>query len=220
MKAPFNDPEFEIWGLNQLYLEIPRADRWFEIHPYEKLLPENNPDIDKRNPDHLAWLKQCPVPVYMMKHYEDIPNSIEYPIDVLKEEFRDYWTNSIAYMIALAIHEGFFEIHLYGCNMAQGGEYEKERPSVEYYCGVQDGIAHADKRFKKIYIPPESDLLKFSVRYGYEDLGPIKKKLAARLAELRQRYTQYEQAEEQNRYAKYQILGAINDCEYFQRVWS
>src|SRR3990172_2050996 len=30
--APFNDPDWSVWGMNQLYRHIPRLDREFDIH--------------------------------------------------------------------------------------------------------------------------------------------------------------------------------------------
>ena len=36
-QAPYNDPTFEIWGLNDLHSHIPRYDRWFDIHTRENI---------------------------------------------------------------------------------------------------------------------------------------------------------------------------------------
>jgi hypothetical protein len=161
-KTPFNDPDFEIWGLNEAYFFMPLAHRWFEIHSRKDF-----ECASYRNPRHLEWLQKCNIPIYMQKKFADIPCSIEFPIKKLSTKYRRYWTNSISFMIAMAIEEKFKEIHIYGVNMAQNGEYEKERPSVEYWIGVAEGQG------RKVYIPWESDLCKSERDYGYEEVSPM-----------------------------------------------
>ena len=60
----------------------------------------------------------------------------------------------MAYMIALAIEEGFQEIQLYGveCNLKL--EYEEQKPCLEYFIGIAKG------KGIKVYIHPTSKLLK------------------------------------------------------------
>ena len=55
------DPEWEIWAMNQLYRHIPRATRWWEMHQRTDFLADQVP-----NTDYLAWLKDCPIPIYMV----------------------------------------------------------------------------------------------------------------------------------------------------------
>ena len=50
-----------------------------------------------------------------------------------------YLTSSIAYELALAIHEGFAEIHLYGVDLTTEGEYAWQKPGVEFLMGVAAG---------------------------------------------------------------------------------
>jgi len=59
--APFDDPEWEIWGLNRLHQVMPgkRWDRWFEIHDVGMYLGE------KPDEEHLAFLRTFPGPVYI-----------------------------------------------------------------------------------------------------------------------------------------------------------
>ena len=77
--APYDDPDTEIWSLNEAYTfpNIKRFDRLFQIHYREQLEDENQ----IRDKDHLKWLQaNTKIPVYMQKKYEDIPMSIEYPL--------------------------------------------------------------------------------------------------------------------------------------------
>jgi hypothetical protein len=156
-QVPWDNPEFEIWGMNQGAMNFKRrADRWFEMH-----LPEATPDI--RMPDYMEWLKALTIPIYMIDMYDYAPTSLRYPIeDAIKYAGRDYFMSSVAFMCALAGMEDFEEIHLYGINLAIGDEYFYEKPNAEWWLGRLEGMG------KKIVIPRASSLLKQTKRYGYD----------------------------------------------------
>jgi hypothetical protein len=175
-QAPYDDPTFEIWTVNNLYRFVPRQDRIFQIHTKAEIFADGQhrtPEDKQMGAEHWEYLTQTDIPVYMQEKFPEIPAAVRYPIEEIIEEFgiprtnetlKDaYFTNSISFMIALAIHEGFEEIHVYGVDMAVGGEYTEQRPSCEYYLGIAKG------RGIKIYLPPESDLLKAHFMYGWED---------------------------------------------------
>ena len=80
------------------------------------------------------------IPVYCTKEFTDIPTSIAYPIEKIKEFFgTDYFGNSIDYMIALAIYQGHDVIHTFGLNMSEGSKYIYEKPSTTFWLGVALG---------------------------------------------------------------------------------
>lgn len=196
-KAPFEDTDFEIWGLNELYKyfgnhEKARADRWFEIH--------NRKTPTKSVPEHTEWIKKCPMPVYMHEHYDDTPNSLPYPLKEVLQFVQDkgltldtitdgqvvsiqnkYATNSITWMILLGWMEGFKEIHIYGVDLACKEEYLYQRPNLEYYIGAmqRDGV--------KVVTPDTCDLLKASVLYGFADANKFRLKMKDRIEELKKR---------------------------------
>lgn len=167
--VPWHDPEFEVWGMNQGYMHcIRRADRWFEMH-----MPEATADV--REPQYLDWLsgkpislpdgrsiKGCDIPVYMIQQNDQFPTSVRYPIEeAIRYAGRDYFTSSVAFMMALAGIEGFTEVHLYGINLAIGEEYFYEKPNAEWWIGKLEGAGI------KVYVPSASALLKQYRRYGY-----------------------------------------------------
>ena len=159
-KAPYDDPSFEFWGVNEMYMapDVKKIDVLFEIHDY-KWIKEG-----KRYKDHLKWLRDQRKTVIMMQtHFDDIPNSVPFPREPLEEAYGSYFTNTISWEIALATYIGVEEIHIYGVNMATDIEYQSQRPSCEYYVGIAKG------KGIKVYIPPESDLLKCFYQYGFED---------------------------------------------------
>lgn len=144
----------EIWCLNQGHAFIPdvaaRATRWFQVHPYEEMEARQRPEFG-----HLEWLKQTTIPVYFEEIHPDYPMSVRYPYeDVCLDLSGVYLTSAIAFMIALAIHEKFTLIKLYGIDMASGTEYEDQRPCVEYLIGQAVG------REIKVWLPPGCPLLK------------------------------------------------------------
>lgn len=229
--APIEDDSFDLWALNELYLDMPKvaqnAAAWFQLHGYEP------PDVrDKEQPKNLSQLN-CPV--YMWGKHRDIPNSVEYPLtdilkrfdiygegmapDVVQQRDRSYFTNSISWMTALAIHKGYKEIWVYGVNMAQTQEYEKQRPSCEYFLGFARGAGI------KLYLPPQSDLLRSWMLYGYDDGSPFMAKLHAREIELtNRRNAMLQEAQNARQHTSQmeaqanQLLGALEDNKYMQSL--
>ena len=169
-KAPFDNDEFELWGINDLHVLIPKAKnitRWFDIHSHKQLemMPirgiEEGSEASKGK--YLANLASLPYPVYMQEHFEDVPNSVKYPIEHIVQKFGRYFTNSISYLLAMAIDEGYTEIHLYGVEMAQDSEYAYQRPSVEFFMGIARGLGIT------IHLPEGCTLLQTAWLYGYDD---------------------------------------------------
>lgn len=225
MDAPYSDPSWELWGLNDHWNNMPRATRWFEANYDAASVAKvsHKPEITR-----LDWLKKCPIPVYMEEHYPDVPMSVRYPFDEINDWIseidpngRNYFTNSVSFMIALAIYEGFDVIHLYGVDMAVGSEYEKQRPSCEFWLGLAKG------RGIKLFIPDQSDLLKCLSVYGRcQKLEPFVLKLNDRkkyqLSQVEQINAEINrrQNEIQSLTAtKFQYQGAIADVEQTLKVW-
>ena len=100
MLAPFGDPQYEIWGLNQLYRHIPRETRHFDIH--RNWREDNVPGTD-----HPTWLAQCGIPVYMAEREPSIPTAVRYPVEDIMQRVGgiDYFTSTVSFMLALAIQE-------------------------------------------------------------------------------------------------------------------
>jgi hypothetical protein len=187
---PVDDKSWSVWGLNQLYRHIPRADRWFDIHHnWDK---ETVPGTD-----HFGWARDCGMPFYMLQRQPELPTSVTYPIAAILKHFEaDYFTSTIAYMVALAVWEidarvaeelrahvrratknelacadipavlkqlyAQYTIGLFGIDLTVGEEYFHEKPCAEYWLG------QASRSGIQVAIPPESALCKQRFRYGYE----------------------------------------------------
>lgn len=210
-EAPYDDPSFEIWGLNDLHESIPRWNRWFEMHSDKQIKDYCS---RKQGVPYLEGLSKLNVPVYMQKVRPEVPTSVEYPIDHMKAKFGDYFTNSISFMLAMAIEERYDVIHVYGVDMAQDSEYGQQRPSCEYFLGIAVG------RGIKIHLPKTSDLLKVRWMYGYED--EIQSSWDARVndiyAGIQARRKAAEQQQAQAREACLQYLGAEDAIRTLKRI--
>jgi len=166
-EAPWNDPNFEIWIMNDMYEISPRYDIVFDIHDINEIRGRVG-RVGKGS--HYEALKQIKKPVYMQDFYEDIPASEKFPLaEITKQHYipamgdKIFLTCTVAHMLALAILKGCYsEIYLYGIDEAVDGEYRDEMPSVLYWLGMAAG------KGIKVHVTPSSPLLKGWFVYGYE----------------------------------------------------
>lgn len=158
--APYEDKSFEVWGINDLYTakDVKRWDRWFQLHGPGYGTVTGRTTLEEMYGEYKKW--DCPV--YMWKPVKEVPSSVQFPFKELVERFGDYFNNTISWLIAFAIHEGFKEIHVYGVDMATHSEYSHQRPSCEYFIGLAQGMGI------KVVLPPETTLLKTKYLYGLE----------------------------------------------------
>ncbi len=210
--APYNDPDYEIWGLNGVYgyIDFPNISnftRWFELHSLE-VHRDAYPDD--------GFFKGLKIPLVTQEVFPDYPTSVKYPLEEVLARFpRRYFTNSVSWMLALAIIEGYTDISLFGIDMAVASEYGFERPSCEYFLGYAEGMGI------NIHIPPESDLLKTPFLYGFEDEQQnfMRSKLLAKKAEYEAKKAEYQRHIEHATAALNTYDGALQDVEYTLGVW-
>lgn len=206
--APYNNSEWEIWGLNEQYHTMPRWDRWFQLH--NRRLCEKGL-VDSA---HWEWLTAQEKPVYMIDHFPEVPGCQKYPLERILSRFGGYFTNSISYMIALALDMGATEIGIYGVDMAGASEYGEQRPSCEYFVGLARGMG------VNVYIPPEAELCKTPYLYGFEEMPEVLQKVGARISELKGRADRARANRIQSELEESYLLGAMEDAEYFYKNWT
>lgn len=186
-KAPYDEPnvklggDLEIWGLNQAHVMpwMKKWTRWFQLHKEKSFKRELS--LTRGLAGHYDWLKQDhKQPIYMQFQHEEIPNSVEYPLTEIVEEFLGkflkgsevdkYFTNSLAFMMALALYEdkvakhGFDRIEVYGFEMADDTEYVKQKGCAEFWIGIALG------RGKEVFLP-EGNSLASGPLYAYQGEG-------------------------------------------------
>jgi hypothetical protein len=146
--APWYDPEWEIWGLPWDDGYWVHMTRCFEMHDLRLLDSEHS----KRPDDYMYRLKECNA--YMQDAYFD--GVRKYPFDEVAKTTGYYWNSSIAYALALAIHERAEEIAIFGVDMKGDDEYGYQKPNIEYLVGLARGMGI------KVSIPDASPLCKFN----------------------------------------------------------
>ena len=178
--APFEDQSWDIWGCSPSNLKVlPRVSKWFELHSLVDFRSERWADWRGRYFDYLNSL-QCDV--YMQEPNEFVARAVAFPKNDLLVEFgNEFFTSSIAWMMAFALKEGAEEIAIYGVDMTSGSEYEYERPGARYW------IEKARAQGVKVTIPPQSDLDQPMPLYGFGDANPMAIKLKEHAFELQAR---------------------------------
>ena len=214
--APYDDPEWEIWGLNDLYKfkaenDVKRWTRWFELHDDSLGNRVGREGFNERLQEFAGWN----IPVYMQDKHPDIPCSVRYPIEQAVERFGNYFTNTISYMIALAIMEGAEEIGIYGVDMATAPEYQAQRPSCEYYLGIAVG------KGINVTVHPAADLLKTRFMYGYETAkeNKFKSKLNSMVDIMEQRQQAAKEEWQNGEKVYWQYDGAKSAVKEIERLW-
>ena len=149
----------EIWTINYYY-EMPGIvpDRVFDIHD----LYWYRDSADKIPKHKYHWLnhlmKEKDFRFYAPLEYPDVPGAEVYPIhevaaDLLSGFWRatdddyilvnQFFTSSFDYIMALAIHEGFERIELYGWSMgwfnSSETEYKYQLPGLAFWTGLALG---------------------------------------------------------------------------------
>lgn len=155
--APWYDPTWEIWAHATCHPYCKRVDRYFDLHPWEWI-------STKPVPGYLNWLKTQQTPIYMQRQFKDVPRSVRYPRErMLAGEYPRYFTNHVAWMVALALSEGVTHLGFFGIHYALEEEHKKQRAGCEFWMGIAVG------RGVQIVNPPGSPLLREpGWLYGYE----------------------------------------------------
>lgn len=192
--------DFQIWGCSPgAWAVATRATRWFEVHRWE-------PGQNWFSVEYVEFLRKFAGPVYTGAAVGELPNHVIYPIDRIEEKFSSYFlTSSLALMLALAIDE-IEEIRaarcgkgsvppfvpegeltardeddligMWGVDMAADQEWGYQRPGCQFF------ILEAMRRGIKIYLPPESDIMRPMPVYGISEWDHNYIKLTARAREI------------------------------------
>jgi hypothetical protein len=158
---------YDIWGINTALVkeDVKRLDVCFEMHPKrywgQQMVTARLNDFGGR--------------VVMQGHYDTIPKSEAYPREAIKAKYHLeamgdnlYVTNTITWMLLLALEEGYTDISLFGIHMAHDTEYAYQRASCSWVLGIIHGWILDGKDYK-LTIPEESQLLKAEYEYGFDE---------------------------------------------------
>lgn len=162
--APWTDEDWERWGILKdafapschFVFEIHDASEWdYRFRPYRYSAIERMNEIG--------------VPVYLQKPHAEVPLSVEYPLDEVGRVSPNLkFGSTIAYMMALAIHQGR-DFGLWGVDLSEK-LYDHQRPNLAHLIGLAEG------RGLTVSGPSTDSILAFSsdmeewgyfLRYGY-----------------------------------------------------
>jgi len=158
--APWDDPGWTLAAHPCCRPQCRREPDWyFDLHRPECFRAKKG-----WNPHYYEWLKALQTPIFMQQAWPEIPMSVEYPLTRIQAEFRSYFTNHCAYMMALAMTEGVTHIGLFGCQYQGNSEYSIQRDSLTYWLG------RFEQAGGRLVIPDtHNSLLRVPDRlYGYE----------------------------------------------------
>jgi hypothetical protein len=138
----------------------PAFSRLIEIHAPDAVLG--------RDAELSAFLRDCGVPVYMQQRMAGFPTSEPYPLEAVSRDLFGDWPDdlmfgsSIAYLLALAIHERPDEIATFGVDLK--GNHDHERPNIALLIGIGLGRGIRMTTQRSVL---EMTRGRFPVRYGW-----------------------------------------------------
>ena len=234
--APYDDPTWDIWGVNNGFLKMKRWTHWFELHyiNFDGTFWNRRQDKNFRGmavEQYLRSLDSLNVPVFMQTKNPLIKQSIPFPYNDLMTFFgTKYFTNTISwetgFALWLAMKGLVDELGIYGVDMATTSgpegtqEYGSQRPSCEYFLGLWNMWAQMTGH-KKIHLPDECDLLKSRYIYGIQELEETAwfKKCMNTIQAMNERL-HHAQMEEQRSHDKVQqYIGAVSAVKDMGRNW-
>lgn len=171
-RVPWDDETFECWALNNFWNAARdsegrlAASRWWEQH---QITPDaDGPDAGTpiQDANDMAWIRQCPVPLYTTEPVPENPNAVVWPVRSMARTFRDYFACSFAMQVAQAIVEEFEEIHIFGLQLLMGTQRETtvESSCLNWWLGLAEGRGIR----VKVDVVHEPFLLRHPYRYGHE----------------------------------------------------
>jgi len=131
--CPFDNYDYEIWApaVCLFNKKIKRIDKVFEIHRKDEYIQDTYLEIYKTD-----------LPVYTNEKDKNIKNRKVFPINKIRDNYGEYFTNSMSLMLAYAVECGYKNITLFGIDMDLNGskrEITQERPNLEYWIGYFRG---------------------------------------------------------------------------------
>lgn len=206
MLAPYGDEEWTIWTCSPGTLAAPRSDRHFELHRWE-------PGQPWFGTAYVEWLRQQKE-VMMSEQVPSIPGCTPLRWPELVNKYGPYFfTSSLAWMMALAMEEGFTKIALYGVDMAATSEYEMQRAGCQYFSmlAAAQGI--------EVGVPPESDLLRPAPLYGVCETSHVWIKQRTRAVEMNQRIQEAQRLIQEKTEELHFLRGAMDDQDWQLHSW-
>ena len=134
MVVAYSGDEAEIWTCSLAYRQQPDTTRVYNLDPLSW--------FQANVPEYIGEVNDLGVPIYMQRHYPEIPMSQPYPKDEVLDFFgmtadTAYFTSSIAWMLGDAIRQGFERIIIHRVQESdKATDYFFQKPCLDFWCGV------------------------------------------------------------------------------------
>ena len=162
-KARKNNPVHydEVWGINTTHRSI-KCDKIWTMDDLAKM--------EQNYPDWANELKLEETPIITCRTHPDYPNAYAYPLDDVTTRFKDnYFTTTVAYIVAYAAYIGVEDLYLFGLDFYYPNAMvvESGMGCVAYWLGIarENGV-----HFK---IPSSSTLLDSNMTEIREENGKM-----------------------------------------------
>lgn len=146
----------KVWAINHMGKVLKGVDMIFAM------------DDLRREKERYNEMLEGDIPIMTSRAYPEF-NSLEYPLDAVVEDLGwVYFTNTVIYAIAYAIHKGYKRIGLYGCDFHDPTNVKSEdaRANAEFFLGI------AHERGVKLEVAEGSTTMnmhKPQALYGYAE---------------------------------------------------
>lgn len=154
-----------VWGIHSHCLERPFTMVW-DMHKIYGTDEERGCNSETQS-RILGYINENKIPYMTLKKYDNIPTSIEFPLDEMPLEYAE---SSVAYMIWYACREGATGIDLFGVDMSNFDEYHDQLKSADYWIGYARG-----KGIKVTVNEPTAICKGYRGLYGYDYVDSVDK---------------------------------------------
>lgn len=166
--CPFDKETWVVGKMLAVYPDKPiRADMIFALDDLEHLLTIRRGVFTRQQ--FIDRINKAGVPYFSSQPHPEISLSREYPLKEVMDALKvPYFANTIAYMIAYAIHQQVTSISLYGVAQMGAHEYVAEKGCVEFWLGMAMGMGI------QVSVETPSLLMRNTSEYPYGYMKTIK----------------------------------------------
>lgn len=157
------DKTKEVWALAKLIARGVIPQKVFSMDSLDSLQIVKRGEVSLEEIERI--INENKIEFITAREYPKILTTKLFPLEAIKDLIGvDYFSNTVCYMIALAVLEEVDSLDLYGVNQSGLFEYMEQRRAVEFWLGIAIGRGIA----VTIHAPSKLLQNKFLLPYGYE----------------------------------------------------
>lgn len=209
--APFNDPDYEIWGILGVAGVAPKLDRLYELHDAAIVRPMI--DAPPHKDRYFERARSLGKNFITKDVFPETPEATRFDFDGKLKKYGPYFASSCAWLLADAIDQDPEEIAIYGVNMAHDSEYGYQKPSCTYMLGF------AKAKGIRIIIPSSSELLVVPYQYGLEKAPRAIESFNQKKQEIQAQLNAHQQNQRASELGVYGATQQLQLLTWFEQNW-